>query len=114
MHNYYYYYYNHEHIRECRDRLNVFTPEERAKIHSVSLIYKYLNGNLPSYLNDLFVSHNSNTRSNGHLQVIRPSTTFDTRAFCYSALLFWNSIPEEIRKSVTFGAFKDNVKIGLD
>ena len=100
----------HEHITEYRDRLGALTPDERARVHSASLIYKHLNGNLPTYLNDLFVNHNSNTRSNGHLQVIRPRTTFDTRAFCYSAVLFWNSIPEEIRRSLTFGAFKDNIK----
>ena len=100
----------HDHITEYRDRLGALMPEDRAKVHSSSLIYKHLNGGTPAYLNDLFVVHISNTRSNGQLEVSRPRTTFDMRAFSYSAIIFWNSIPEEIRCSVNIATFKKSIK----
>ena len=71
---------------------------------------QHLKGQSPSYLNDLFVVRNSNTRSNGQLQVSKPRTTFDMRSFSYSAILFWNSIPEEIVRLPTISKFKDSLK----
>ena len=91
-------------------KFNTLKPNERAMMHSATLIYKHLKGQTPAYLNDLFAVNNSNTRANGNFQVNKPRTEFDKRAFGYSAILFWNGIPKEIVDSPTVAKFKNELK----
>ena len=99
-----------DHISEYRKRLNALNPEERVRVQAACLIYKHLNGLSPAYLDDMFQIRNTITRSNGQLRVSKPRTTFDMRAFSYSAILFWNSIPLEIRSSINLCSFRENLK----
>lgn len=99
-----------EHITEYRERLNTLTPEVRAKIQSACLIYKQLNVKPIAYLNDVIVVESRRTRSNGQLRLISPNSTFHKRAFSYSAIKFWNSIPNVVRSSVSIDSFKKGLK----
>lgn len=101
----------HEHITEYRQRLNGLTPESRSKLHSAVLIYKQLSNNSPEYLNHMFVLNGESSRYPDNLRInFRPRTAFDNRAFCYSAINFWNSIPIEIRNASSLNLFKLNLK----
>jgi hypothetical protein len=103
----------HDHISQHRERLNILKPDDRAKIHSATLIFKQLKNQSPQYLNDLFVPNANRTRasSNKQLRVInKPKTAFDKRAFSYSAITFWNSIPNSITESGSVETFKTKIK----
>lgn len=99
----------HDHITESRRELNMLTPENRAKLHAATLIFKIVKGDSPSYLDNMVVVRSSNTRSNGNLRPTRPITTFDKRAFSYSAINFYNQIPNEIKNATTVNKFKDGL-----
>lgn len=99
-----------EHITEYRNRLNTLTPENNAKLHTAILIFKYLKNHSPAYLEDIFVLNTNNTRANGRLQACRPTSTFDERRFQFSAINFWNSIPNEILNLDSVPKFKFALK----
>lgn len=100
-----------EHITGYREQLCGLTPENRAKLHSAVLIYKQLNGELPDYLNHMFVRNGPSSRYPNNIRIqCRPRTVFDNRAFSYSALQFWNSISADIRDSVSVNIFKNKLK----
>jgi hypothetical protein len=100
----------HDHISEYREKLQTLKPDEKSRIHSATLIYNQLQKQRPEYLNSLFIPNISTTRSNGNLKISRPRTEFDKRSFSYSAISFWNSIPDEIIKSDTIKKFKNELK----
>jgi hypothetical protein len=100
----------HDHISEYREKLQALKPDEKSRIHCATLIYNQLHRNRPEYLNSLFVPNISDTRSNGDLKIFKPRTEFDKRSFCYSANMFWNSIPDDITKSETTSKFKKELK----
>jgi hypothetical protein len=101
-----------DHISEYRTRLNALRPDERARQHSATLIYNQLARQSPAYLTDMFVRNTNNTRagSNGQLRVCNPRAEFDKRQFSYSAINFWNSIPNEITGLESIDKFKIALK----
>lgn len=77
-----------EHITECRNKQNTLMPENKAKLHTATLIYRYLQHHMPAYLEDMFVLTTNNTPANGRLMACRPRTTFDQQQFEFSAINF--------------------------
>ena len=82
----------------------------RARIQSACLIYKHLSVKPVPYLNDVLVVENRRTRSNGQLRLVSPNSVFHKRAFSYSAVKFWNSIPAGVRSSGSMRKFKEGLK----
>ena len=73
------------------------------------LMFKTLNGNTPSYLQDMFSVRGTgyNIRnSDVRLNLPKPRTNYLKRSFCYSGASLWNSFPQEIRKLQSFAQFK--------
>jgi hypothetical protein len=100
-----------DHITEHRENLSGLTPESRAKLHSASLIFKHLSGRTPRYLNHLFIRNGPSSRYPNDIRIsFRPRTAFDNRAFSYSAIQFWNSLPGDIKNSQSLTTFKSNLK----
>lgn len=100
-----------DHITNHRQALSALTPENRAKLHSASLIFKHLSGCTPRYLNHLFVRNGSSSRFPNDIRIsFRPRTAYDNRAFSYSANQFWNSLPGDIKSIKSFDTFKLNLK----
>lgn len=100
-----------DHVTEYRERLNGLTPESRAKLQSAVLIFKQLSIGSPEYLNHMFIRNGESSRYPENIRVnFNPRSTFDTRAFKYAAINFWNSIPVDIRNSKSLFAFKNNLK----
>jgi len=100
-----------EHVTEYRKRINGLTPESRAKLNSAVMIFKQLSNHKPHYLNHMFILNGESSRYPDNLRInYNPRTDFDTRAFSYAAIKFWNEIPLEIRKSESLKSFKLNLK----
>jgi hypothetical protein len=100
-----------DHVSGYRERLNGLNPESKAKLHSMVLIYKQLSNSSPAYLNHMFVRNGPPSHYPDNLRVLfTPRTAFDTRAFSFSAINFWNNIPVEIRNSKSLNIFKRDLK----
>lgn len=94
-------------------------PVDRRIQYKVStIVYKSLNNVGPNYIRNLLNLYipNRNLRSlkdQCRLTVARPLRRIGLQSFEYSAPLFWNSLPENIRSSPSIEMFKSRLKTHL-
>ena len=92
--------------------LNWLNMKHRRIKHGLTMIYKILNGLAPNYLRDNFTLtseiHNINTRRAGNTIFINKNITSKIHRKSYSFYMarIYNSLPENIQKSVSVNAFK--------
>ena len=85
--------------------------DNRCKFHVGVIIFKYLHGLMPKYLNEV-ISFTNNThytlRSATHndLSSLCYKTNYGKRSFSYFAKIVWNSIPGYIRDGASLNTFK--------
>ena len=88
---------------------------EQHKIDKCIIMYKRINGYLPSYVKEHFIlnnkRHSRNTRFSS-INAVCPKCRRETeggRSFAVSATRLWNSTPIEIRKLDSVACFKKNM-----
>ena len=77
------------------------------------LMYKTLNGQTPQYLHEMFSSRRCQyplRNSNGKLFIPKRNTDYLKRSFSYSGAILWNNLPESLRLSSSFTAFKSSLE----
>ena len=98
---------------QIRKQLNWEELASRRQRHLSLLMYDTVNGNIPSYLSDLFsnVCENNpyksmlrNTEYNVLDQV--PKTEYYKGSFSYRGGMLWNSLPNDIKASESKAIFK--------
>ena len=75
-------------------------------------MFKIINGDAPSYLQNLFSVRGSgyNLRdSEIKLNLPKPRTNYLKRSLCYSGALLWNSLPQNIRMLRSLPLFKNSL-----
>jgi hypothetical protein len=75
-------------------------------------MFKILNGDAPSYLQNLFSVHGSgyNLRNSEiKLNLPNPRTNYLKRSLCYSGALLWNNLPHNIRVLRSLPLFKNSL-----
>jgi hypothetical protein len=75
-------------------------------------MFKIINGDAPSYLQNLFSVRGSgyNLRdSEIKPNLPKPQTNYLKRSLCYSGALLWNSLPQNIRMLRSFPLFKNSL-----
>ena len=75
-------------------------------------MFKILNGDAPSYLQNLFSVHGSgyNLRNSEiKLNLPKPRTNYLKRSFCYSGALLWNNLSQNIRMLRSLPLFKNSL-----
>ena len=75
-------------------------------------MFKIINGDAPSYLQNLFSVRGSgyNLRdSEIKLNLPKPRTNYLQRSLCYSGALLWNSLPQNIRMLRSLPLFKNSL-----
>ena len=93
-------------------KLNWLNMKNRRIKHGLTMIYKILNGLAPHYLSDNFTLtseiHNVNTRNASNSIWINKNITSKIHRKSYSFYMarIYNSLPENIQKSVSVNAFK--------
>ena len=107
-----------EHISDALRNLHWLPIECRIKFNILLTVYKSLNGLAPDYLSALIDVRRptSSLRSSDKLLLNVPkinTVTYGQRAFSYVAATLWNSIPDNIRNSVTVEIFKTRLKTFL-
>ena len=99
---------------QIRKQLNWEELASRRQRHLSLLMYDTVNGNVPSYLSDLFsnVCENNpyksmlrNTEYNVVLDHV-PKTEYYKRSFSYRGGMLWNSLPNDIKASESKAIFK--------
>ncbi len=88
---------------------------DRRYMQKLILVYKYKNGVLPDYLNDLFpVTVNEanpyNLRNNMDFVTLARRTEIYAKSVIPSSLKLWNELDENTRASDTLLSFKSKVK----
>jgi hypothetical protein len=84
----------------------------RRKKFKAGLMFKTLEGDTPTYLQNLFSVHGSeyNLRNfENKLNLPKPRTNYLKRSFQYSGVVLWNSLPENIRMLQSFAQFRKAV-----
>ena len=107
-----------EHISDALRNLHWLPIECRIKFKILLMVYKSLNGLAPDYLSALIDVRRPtrSLRSSNKLLLNVPkinTATYGQRAFSYVAATLWNSIPDNIRNSVTVEIFKTRLKTFL-
>ena len=75
-------------------------------------MFKIINGDAPSYLQNLLSVRGSgyNLRdSEIKLNLPKPRTNYLKRSLCYSGALLWNSLPQNIRMLRSLPLFKNSL-----
>ena len=84
----------------------------RRKKIKAGIMFKIINGDAPSYLQNLFSVRGSgyNLRdSEIKLNLPKSRTNYLKRSLCYSGALLWNSLPQNIRMLRSLPLFKNSL-----
>ena len=84
----------------------------RSKKIKAGIMFKIINGDAPSYLQNLFSVRGSgyNLRDSAiKLNLPKPRTNYLKRSLCYSGALLWNSLPQNIRMLRSLPLFKNSL-----
>lgn len=102
----------HDHISEYFLRLSWLRLQDRRLVHSLCLLYRIIHDSTPNYLASRFTllasHHNRNTRSQHNLLLSIPhhQTSLYSSSFSIAMARSWNSLPLEIRGSLSPQTFK--------
>ena len=83
----------------------------RSKYLGVAM-FKTLNGLFPSYLKDLFITTDPKyelRNQENKLVPPKPRTNFRKKSFSYNGARLWNSLPREMRTTVSLSKFKNDI-----
>ena len=86
-------------------------------LNKAKVMFKVANGLVPQYISEMFkrrseIAQNTSLRSitNENFTIPKPSLALYKESISYSGPVVWNSIPNEIKHSLSISSFSDNVK----
>ena len=108
-------------LEEAQNRLNMLSFSESVFLQKAKVMYKVSNNIAPEYLTDLFKMRESNSNStlnlrsvsNKHFLIPKPKINLFKNSLSYSGALVWNSIPLDIKNSMTLNSFVQNCTFWL-
>ena len=108
-------------LEEAQNRLNMLSFSESVFLQKAKVMYKVSNNIGPEYLTDLFKMRESNSNStlilrsvsNKHFLIPKPKINLFKNSLWYSGALVWNSIPLDIKNSMTLNSFVQNCTFWL-
>ena len=104
-----------DHISPILNELGWLTIEELLNLLDVIMMYKFINGLVPTYLSSKLIYKRSdtqayNTRLKEHLSLPLCRTSIAQRNFYYRALKSWNKLSVATRNSSSLVQFKRSVR----
>ena len=93
------------------ERLGWKGLESQRQIQEAIMVYKSLNGLVPTYLQSIFTDRNNITQYElrdtvGKLAVPLPRTNYLKNSFGYQGAVLWNSLPHDLRQAQTLNGFR--------
>ena len=80
----------------------------------ISIVFKFINGNCPYYLSEVFefAPEGNVSLRNNFLKLKRPfrNTNTSQKVLSFIGPSFWNQIPEALKKTDNLNTFKHNLK----
>lgn len=99
-------------LENARKRLNILSFDQAVFLNKAKTMYKVFNNIIPQYICNLFQLRsesllNTSLRSisNQHFTIPKPKTTLYKESLSYSGPVIWNSIPLEIKNSLSMSSF---------
>ena len=85
--------------------------ESQRQIQEEIMVYKSLNGLVPTYLQSIFTDRSIITPYElrdtvGKLAVPLPCTNYLKNSFSYQGVVLWNSLPPDLRQAQTLNGFR--------
>ena len=106
-----------DHITPVLHEPGWLTIEEPLRLRDVTLIFKCVNGLVPSYLSTKFIkrseTHSYYTRQNNQLNLPQCRTFAAQCAFRFRASKYWHSLPNDIRNSASVEVFKRSARLEI-
>jgi len=94
------------------ERLGWRGLESQRQIQEAVMVYKSLNGLVPTYLQSIFTDRSNITQYErrdtvGKLAVVPlPRTNYLKNSFSYQGAVLWNSLPPDLRQVRTLNGFR--------
>ena len=93
------------------ERLGWKRLESQRQIQEAIMVYKSLNGLVPTYLQSIFTDRSNITQYElrdtvGKLAVPLPRTNYLKNSFSYQGAVLWNSLPPDLRQAQTLNGFR--------
>ena len=103
-----------DHITRSLNNLGWLNVKDTLLYQDAIMMFKSINGMVPSYLSSKLIKRNSEihncvTRQANDLNILRCTTKTATRSFVYPASQLWNSFDTYVR-NLNLGNFKKNAK----
>ena len=91
------------------------TVRELIDFESQKMVFKSLNGDVPSYMKEIFVRVNKSTvrslrNADVNLRLPLLKSAAGQKCFSYRGAKLWNSLGTEVRNSSTLRAFKKELQ----
>ena len=91
--------------------------KNRRSLHGLTLLYKINNNLSPKYLKSSFNTvasiHQYSTRQRNHLFVPIRRTTMSCRSFMHCMPVLYNTLPDDVRLSLSLTIFKSKCRLYL-
>ena len=93
------------------ERLGWRGLESQRQIHEAVMVYKYLNGLVPTYLQSIVTDRSNISQYElrdtvGKLAVPFPRTNYLKNSFRYQGAVLWNSLPPDLRQAQALNGFR--------
>ena len=88
--------------------------QDRRQMTSMTKVFKYIHGLLPSPFDDTFTRLNreQNTRGNKlNLAIPRIRTEAAKKSFAYQGAMFYNKLPQELKEEYSLLLFKSKLRL---
>ena len=95
---------------ELLQMVNWVKLDRQRLVNKSIMMYKIVNNIVPEYLSSRFVFRYNLRDSDGTLAIPQPRTNYCKRSLSYSGVVLWNSLPLNIRKSLSLNEFKSKLK----
>lgn len=102
-----------DHVSMKYNKLELLNAKNRREMLICSFIYNFIRTRTPSYLSDIFILNNNNTRAGldtKSLVMKKIGNTRDEHLFGFCAAKLWNEIPFDIRSSESKDVFMKKIK----
>lgn len=106
------------HLEEACNHLKILPFDESVFLNKAKMMYKIAYNMVPSYLIDLFQMRNSSddtisslrSVTNKNFLIPKPNLNLFKNSLSYSGAIIWNSIPLEIKNSMSLNIFVNKCK----
>ena len=102
-----------ENLDSAQKRLNILSFDQNVFVNKAKTMYKVANSLLPQYIIDFFFQLRADSLpetalrsvTNHNFTIPKPKSSLYKESLAYSGPVIWNTIPPEIKRSLTIGSF---------